>query len=434
MDVIQKIGQYMLADGYDMVIDLEKSSGIKMYDKKHDKTYLDFFSFFASAPIGFNHPKMLEDQEFLKNLQLAALHKVSNSDIYTEQMAHFVDTFGSVAMHAPMKYSFFVSGGALAVENALKTAFDWKVRKNFASGMEKELGSRIVHFKQAFHGRTGYTMSMTNTADPRKYMYFPKFDWPRVDNPGITYPYNEEEILAKEKTSINQINDAFDKYPGDIAAIIIEPIQSEGGDIHFRKEYLCELRKIANEREAMLIYDEVQTGVGITGKMWAYEHFEGAEPDIIAFGKKTQVCGIMSSKRVDEVENNVFHESSRINSTWGGNIVDMVRSAKYLEIITEDKLIDNATKIGTVILKGLKELEVKYDLMTAVRGRGLLIAFDLPTKELRNKVVSMMQDEGILVLISGVRSVRIRPHLITNEDHVNLFLNAVDTVFSKLKA
>lgn len=433
-NVFETLRKYMLIDGYEFVLDLENSSGYWMKDKLHDKTYLDFFSFFASAPVGFNHPSMTQDDSFLKNLRLAALHKVSNSDIYTEQMASFVDTFGKLGIKDPMKYAFFISGGALAVENTLKAAFDWKVRKNFANGIEKETGSQIIHFKNAFHGRTGYTMSLTNTADPRKYMYYPKFDWPRISNPGITFPIDENLEITKsaEQKSIEEINAAFDNNPNDIAAIIIEPIQSEGGDIHFRGEYLRNLRKISNEHDAMLIYDEVQTGVGLTGKFWAYEHFEGATPDLISFGKKMQVCGLLSTDRIDEVKDNVFHESSRINSTWGGNLVDMVRSQKYLEIIEEDKLIENAAKQGLIILKGLKELASKFDLMSNVRGRGLLVAFDLPTTEMRNTVKNMLFKENILVLSSGTHSIRIRPPLIIDEEAVNIFLNGIEKVFNSL--
>ena len=132
----------------------------------------------------------------------------------------------------------------------------------------------------------------------------------------------------------------MNENPDDIAALIIEPIQGEGGDNHFRKEFFHTLRRLCDEYDMMFILDEVQTGVGLTGKMWAYQHFD-FEPDILAFGKKTQVCGIMVSNRVDEVKDNVFKVSSRLNSTWGGNLVDMVRCQKYLEVIKEENLVKN---------------------------------------------------------------------------------------------
>ncbi|WP_257094458.1 aminotransferase class III-fold pyridoxal phosphate-dependent enzyme [Sphingobacterium sp. E70] len=205
------------------------------------------------------------------------------------------------------------------MENALKAAFDWKTRLNFAQGIQKEAG-QVIHFKQAFHGRSGYTLSLTNTQDPRKYMYFPKFNWPRIVNPKLTYPLTPENIsqtISVEEKAIAEINQAIHDNPNDIACIIIEPIQGEGGDNHFRKEFFQQLRQICDKNEILLIFDEVQTGLGITGKMWAYQHYD-IIPDVLAFGKKAQVCGILASKeKFDQVEHHVFKESSRINSTFG---------------------------------------------------------------------------------------------------------------------
>jgi L-lysine 6-transaminase len=146
-----------------------------------------------------------------------------------------------------------------------------------------------------------------------------------------------EDLIERENKSIREIKQAFINNPDDIAAIIIEPIQGEGGDNHFRPEFLQRLRDIANEEDALLIFDEVQTGVGLTGTMWAHEQL-GVKPDILAFGKKMQVCGILATNRVDEVPDNVFRVSSRINSTWGGSLTDMVRATRYLEIIQEDNI------------------------------------------------------------------------------------------------
>ena len=204
----------------------------------------------------------------------------------------------------------------------MKAAFDWKVRKNFKKGYKEEKGHQIIHFNQAFHGRSGYTMSMTNT-DPNKILYFPKFNWPRVLNPKITFPLTEENlknVIAAENESLKQIKDSITNNKDDIAAIILEPIQGEGGDNHFRKEFFLQLRQICDESEVMLIFDEVQTGIALTGKWWAHQHY--VQPDLISFGKKTQVCGVLSTDRIDEIEENVFRKPSRINSTWGGNMVD----------------------------------------------------------------------------------------------------------------
>ena len=412
-NVIDVLSKNLLVDGYDIIVDLEKSKDSYLVDSRNGNKYLDFFTFFATLPVGLNHPKM-QTAEFEAKMLRAAVNKPSNSDFYTVEMAEFVDTLARVAVPKTLPYLFFISGGSLAVENALKTAFDWKVRLNFKKGYNKELGTKVIHFQQAFHGRSGYTLSLTNTADPRKTQYFPKFEWPRVLNPKITFPLDEEnleKVKQAENTSIKQIKNAIKNNPNDIAAIILEPIQGEGGDNHFRKEFFHQLRTVADENEILLIFDEVQTGLGVTGKMWAYQNYD-VEPDIIAFGKKMQVCGIMAGKKIDSVENNVFVESSRINSTWGANLVDMVRSQRFLEIIEEENLVENAKKVGNYFQDQLFKIQdVKSDVVSNVRGKGLFIAFDLPTEDSRNKFMSQAQKQGMLVLMCGNRSIRFRPSL-----------------------
>ena len=292
----------------------------------------------------------------MKRLTEAALCKVTNSDVYTTHMARFVQTFSRVGIPSYLPYAFFVSGGALAVENALKTAFDWKVRKNFQKGYRREMGHKVLHFDQAFHGRSGYTLSLTNTADPRKTQYFPKFDWPRLSNPKLEFPLNAErlaDVQKREKLALAQAKTFFHEHKDDIACVILEPIQGEGGDNHFRVEFLEQLKALAHENDTLLVFDEVQSGVGITGSFWAHQVY-GVEPDIISFGKKTQVCGILAGKKLDEVEGHVFQTASRINSTWGGNLVDMVRFDRILEIIEEDNLVENAGHVGVYLLEHLE--------------------------------------------------------------------------------
>lgn len=425
-NVHEELGRHMLADGMPMVMDLGRSHGPYLYDSREERELLDLFTCFSTCPLGYNHPK-LDTDEFKERILPAALFKPSNSDFYTTQMAEFVQAFARTVPEAFQERFFFIEGGALAVENALKTAFDWKMRKNLAAGRgEKEL--RIAHFRQSFHGRTGYTMSMTNT-DPRKTDYFPKFDWPRISNPRLTFPITEEvlaEVGVAEEKAVAEILAALETYPEEIAGLILEPIQGEGGDHHFRPEFLQKLRELADEHEFLLIFDEVQTGFGTTGKWWAFEH-HGVEPDIFAFGKKTQVCGICATARVDEVDS-VFQVSSRINSTWGGNLVDMIRCQRFIEIIEEDDLLDNATEMGDVFLKGLDALAAKFPgAVTNVRGLGMFLAFDLPDGDTRDKALAAFLDAGVLGLASGERAVRFRPPL-------NLMREQVEDGLRRLEA
>ncbi len=412
VDVHAVLARHTLADGYDLVLDFEQSHGAWLRDARSGREYLDFCMFFASNPIGYNHPK-LKDPEFLEVLHRVAQLKPALSDLYSVEYAWFVDVFGRLAMPAHMRYAFFIEGGALGVENALKTAFDWKVRKNRAKGIPGEKGQQVVHFRQAFHGRTGYTMSLTNT-DPRKTDFFPKFPWPRIENPGLRFPVTpegERDTKAAEQRALDQIEQAFAANPDDIAAILIEPIQAEGGDVHFRPEFLRALERKAREHDVFFILDEVQTGVGITGKMWAHEHF-GLTPDAVSFGKKLQVGGCMVGPRVDEVPENVFKVSSRINSTWGGGLTDMVRGARFLEVIHEEALLENTRAMGERLLRGLVALERETGgKLQAARGLGLMIAFDLETPELRDRAQERMLANGLLLLGCGVRSIRFRPPL-----------------------
>jgi L-lysine 6-transaminase len=432
--VIPTLKRRILVDGFHVVLDLDRSRGSRLVDARDGKEYLDCFSFFASSPLGTNHPDMLEP-EFLERLARVAVNKVSNSDFYTQVYAEFVDAVDRIARPEPMQKFFFVDGGALAVENALKAAFDWKVRRNFAAGAKSERGHQVLHLEWAFHGRSGYTMSLTNTADPRKTMYFPKFDWPRIPPPAIRFPLDaaeQERLDAVEGEALTLAAKHLEERQGEVAAIIIEPIQGEGGDNHFRASFLQGLRTLADRYEALLIYDEVQTGVGMTGKFWAYEHFDVA-PDLLVFAKKMQVGGMMTGPRIDDVPENVFQVPSRINSTWGAHIVDMLRAARMLEVIERDGLVDRAARMGDRLLRGLQELARNHeDLVGNARGRGLMCAVDLPEEETRDRVVRTCLEDGLIVLPSGTVSVRFRPALTISEQEIDEAIERLDGTLKKV--
>ncbi len=177
----------------------------------------------------------------------------------------------------------------------------------------------------------------------------------------------------------------------------------------------------------------MQTGFGTTGKWWAFEHF-GVEPDVFAFAKKTQICGIAAGPRVDEIDS-VFRISSRINSTWGGNLVDMVRCQQYIEIIEEEDLIGNAARVGGRLLDGLRRLEAIFPgRVTNARGRGLFVAFDLPDTETRNRTLAALNDSDVLGLASGHRAVRMRPPLVLSADEVDEGLRRIERALAVVLA
>lgn len=432
MDIKATVARHLQADGMDIIVDLERSKGSWLVDQRNGDRYLDCFSMFASMAVGFNHDSLLAMKDTFADL---AIQKPANSDSYSLPMAEFLQTFERYAIPSSLPHMFLIEGGALAVENALKAAFDWKVRKNLAKGIKKETGSKIIHFRQAFHGRSGYTLSLTNTADPRKTKFFPKFNWPRVINPKITFPLTAENVALVEKLeqqAIAEIKEHLAREGGEIAGLIIEPIQGEGGDNHFRNVFFKRLRQICDENEILLIMDEVQTGVGLTGKFWCYQHFD-VVPDIISFGKKTQVCGILASRRLDEVEHNVFTEPSRINSTFGGNLIDMVRCSAILKIMERENLVENACHRGEELLEGFKNLQDEFPhVLSNARGRGLMCAFDLSNTALRDTMRKKLLAEKLLVVGCGEKSIRFRPHLIISRDEVQLILQTIKKVSARL--
>ncbi len=425
--VHQALGEHLLVDGFDFVIDLDRSAGNRFYDRRTDRYILDFFSCFASMPVGWNHPDVVARKDEFGRI---ALNNVANSDLYTSEMAEAVETIARISKPDYLPNMFFVAGGSLGVENCLKAAMDWKSHDRESKGLD-ESGSfdwqsdmaassklSIGHFREAFHGRSGYTISITNT-DPTKTSRFAKFEWPRFDNPKIRFPMDDVErarLDEVEAASLASIRTHAANHPDTMAGIIIEPIQGEGGDNHFRPSFMQGLREVCDEVEAMLIVDEVQTGLGLTGKMWAHEHAV-IKPDLLAFGKKMQVCGMMASDRLKEHQDNVFETSSRINSTFGGNLIDMVRGALYLEIMEREDLVRNAETIGTELASGLEEIANRRGSVSNVRAQGLWQAFTMESTEARDAFRTQALDAGVLTLTSGADSVRLRPPLtLTSEE------------------
>ena len=431
-EVHDVLGRHLLVDGFDLVLDTAASQGSWMVDARDGTRYLDMFTFFASSPLGMNPPELTGDPAFLTRLTAIAVNKPSNSDIYTTDLADFVTTFERVLGDPRLPRLFLIEGGALAVENALKAAFDFKQKHNTAHGRDGGLGTKILHLTRAFHGRTGYTMSLTNT-EPLKVAGFPRFDWPRIDTPAMRFPLDEhlDEVVATEEHALAQARAAFDAHLHDIAGFIAEPIQAEGGDNHLRGEFLQAMQELCHHHDALFILDEVQTGVGVTGTPWCYQQL-GLEPDLVAFGKKAQVCGVMAGGRIEDIPDHVFEVSSRINSTWGGNLTDMVRTQKVLEVIEDRDLIAAATTNGAHLLQRLHDLAGRHpDRIDNVRGRGLLCAFDLPNREQRDQLIAAARtDEHVLLLGCGERSIRFRPHLAVTAEELDLAVAAIDRVLA----
>ncbi|WP_338676000.1 L-lysine 6-transaminase [Streptomyces sp. SCSIO 30461] len=433
-EVRDVLGRYFVLDGFPFVLDLEKSHGSWLVDASTGQEYLDLYTFFASAPLGINPPGVVDDPDFMRLLAGVAANKPANGDLYTTHFADFVRTFHRVFGDPDLPHLFFVEGGALAVENALKCAFDWKSRHNEAHDRSPALGGRVLHLDRAFHGRSGYTMSLTHT-DPDKTARFPVFDWPRLEVPAVRFPLERHrtEVEAAERRALEQAEAAFAAHPHDIACFIAEPVQGEGGDNHMRPEFLLAMQELCHSHDALFVLDEVQTGAGATGAAWAYQRL-GLQPDVVAFGKKIQVGGVMAGRRVDEVADHVFATSGRISSTWTGGLVDMVRSRRLLEIVERDGLVARADRVGRDFLDRLTRLVERYPhVADNARGLGLMCAFDAPDRHSRDTVITRMREEQqVLVLPSGERSVRVRPALTVTEEELGLALRALESVLATM--
>ena len=196
--VHEVLGRHVLADGFRLVYDTRASRGSWVVDARSGEKYLDLYTFFASAPLGSNPRGLADDPDFMAVLAEVAANKPANPDMYTTHYAQFVETFARVLGDPALPHLFFVEGGALAVENALKTAFDWKSRRNEAAGRPAGLGAKVLHLTRAFHGRSGYTLSLTNT-EPGKTDRFPKFDWPRIPAPAVN---RYHDVAAAEQQAL----------------------------------------------------------------------------------------------------------------------------------------------------------------------------------------------------------------------------------------
>ncbi|MEJ2627434.1 MAG: aminotransferase class III-fold pyridoxal phosphate-dependent enzyme [bacterium] len=418
------------------------------------KEYLDFNGFFASSPVRFDHPD-LREKSFLEKISHAAIYRPTLSDFWTKEFAEFIQIFRQLAVPSHMDHFFFIEGGALSVENALKAAFDWKVRLNMQKQIitddpqeiNQPLGTKVIHFENSFHGRSGYTLSITHTCDPRKYKYFPKFDWFTIDPPVLTFDNqgkvnNKPEVENKLEKAVEHLKTILTQHGHDIAAIIIEPIQCEGGDRYLPRELFIQLRQLSEEYDVLLIYDEIQTGFGTTGTMWAHEHFgKKALPDLITFSKKAQTGGVMANhEKISRIKKHVFgnteESKSRLNSTWGGNIVDMIRCAEYLKIIKKENLLQNTRVMGDYLLTSIQNLcQENSHLLGNPRGKGLLIGFDvIDANHSHKELCHYFKQEYLLCLKCGNHTVRLRPHLDITKDEIDDGLQRMRKALSKLKA
>lgn len=408
-DAVDALRERVSGDLVDIVVDLDSGAGCRFRDARDGTEYLDMTMYFSSAPLGHGSPA-LHSADFERDLLRAARVKPANPDFATVEQAEFAETFRRVVGDPELPLLFLIDSGTLAVENALKIAFDWKTKRNARAGIGAR-GCRVLHLRHAFHGRSGYTLSLTNT-EQRKIRDYPKFDWPRIPSPAVSAAdWEAAELLSAEVEALDAAREALRRYAPEIACFVYEPIQGEGGDRHLRSVFLRAMRELCLEHEVLTIADEVQTGA-LTGQPWASGSMELA-PDLIAFGKRFQVCGVQGGRRVLDVADNAFRETSRISSTWGGSLVDMVRANRILRVIESEDLFSHSRRMGEFLRAELRALAAEFSgTVRDPRGRGLMCALSFHDASVRDRVINLARERyRTLFLPSGPDSLRWRPPL-----------------------
>lgn len=433
-DPVTELRARVTGDLLDIVVDLDSGQGCRLRDARDGTEYLDMTMFFSSAPLGHGHPG-LREPDFEAALVRTGRVKPANPDFATVEQARFADTFQRVLGDPELPLLFFIDGGTLAVENALKVAFDWKTKLNAAKGLAVR-GSRVLHLEHAFHGRSGYTLSLTNT-DPVKIRDYPTFDWPRIPSPAVVPGADGDgsELTSAERVALEAAEAALRRYGHEVACFVYEPIQGEGGDRHLRPAFLRAMQELCGRHDVLTVADEVQTGGGLTGRAWAYQAL-GLSPDLVAFGKRVQVCGVMGGRRVLDIADNAFREGSRISSTWGGALTDMVRATRILEVVETEHLLENSRRMGELLLSELCGLASEFpSLLGAPRGRGLMCAVDFRDSAQRDRAIGIARERHhTLFLPSGPRSLRWRPSLSVRSDEIADAVLALRRTLAELAA
>lgn len=399
---------------FNIRIDFEKSHDSYIYDKNSNRHFLDFFGLYSSLPLGYSHP-IFKGEGFRKELNRVAGIKVPNCEVISDEAREFLQQFSKHKAMSGYRYFHFCCTGALAIEAALKNAIDQK-------GAKKPV---IISLKESFHGINSYGGFVTDRFFPvsTRLDGLPQPEWCcKIYNPKIIYKGNKiDEDAAKKgmERFIKEFADYLDKYgPENIAALLIEPVQSTYGDNYFSREFFNLIRRLCDEHKVCLIFDEIQTGFGATGEIWYFQHLN-IEPDIVVFGKKSQVSGIM----VKENFSKTFETPVRLEVTWDGDLVDMVRSKYVLKAYEEYKIMDNVKKRNKELIDGLKDISGLQN----IRAAGLLVAFDFKMQKDRDLFFNRAVEKRFICNKTRDITVRFRPNLNISSEEVQEALRIINS-------
>lgn len=395
--IVKKAKKFLIETTFAYPLVIKDGRGCFLQDID-ENVYLDFNSSICTHNVGYSHPEIMKVIQEYTNL---GAQKIAGQDFYNEEAVRLAEKLVKITPRNLTK-ALFINSGAEAVENAIKLAYR---KKGPLPG---------IACTGAFHGRTLGALSFTDSKAVQKK------NFPEVNNELIKFCMDDKD------PDINQLEEII-KREAEPAFVIVECIQGEGGYRVASKKFIKTLRKVTKRYDVPLIIDEIQSGMGRTGKWWSFEHY-GVKPDIMTAGKSLQVGATITSKKYDP------HEPGAVSSTWGGgHRLDLAIGLKTIEIIEKEKLMKNAKKMGKYFMKRLKELKEKYpEKILDVRGLGLMIGIEIVNEKLRDKIVKEAFKQGLLLLGCGFRSIRIAPPLIINESEADHGLFILERIMRSL--
>lgn len=444
-ELIRQLNTIQNADAVNFFCNYEESRGNYLVDVDGNRM-LDLYSQISSIPIGYNHPalvKILQQPHNLSSFINRPALGILPPDDFNVKLK---ESLLSICPKG-LKQVITMSCGSCSNENAFKLIFMWfrKKERGHNSVTQEELDScminkfpgcpdySILSFMGGFHGRTMGCLATTHSKAIHK-LDIPSFDWPIAPFPRLKYPLELfiKENQDEEARCLEEVEDLIVKYrekKKTVAGIVVEPIQSEGGDNHASDSFFRKLRAIAKKHGCAFLVDEVQTGGGATGKFWAHEHWEMDDPaEVVSFSKKMMTGGFFHK---DELRPDAPY---RIFNTWLGDPSKNILLAEVLNVIKQEDLLNNAANSGKILMDGLLDFQVRYShLVSRVRGRGTFCSFDTPDDVTRTKLMAQARNKGVVLGGSGDKSIRFRPTLIFKEHHAHLFLNIFNDVLADFK-
>lgn len=429
--MLDELSAYVIATPYPFVLDLEKCEGMWLETVDGQRLF-DWAGYYGSKLIGHNHPGLYEPG-YVQKLVRAANNKVANPDFLTRECLEYyrmLHRLGPEIMkRAGSLEVYAVNSGAEAVENMMKYLVAKFNQKKIDEG--KTISHRkFLYFDKAFHGRTVFALGVTQTIDPvatKDFHGLTSSGNIKLPFPAYASENTYAENLRNALKALEQVESVLSLMAEEIVGIIVEPIQGAGGHRVAVKEFFQGLSELAHKYNVYLAFDEVQTGLGATGKMWAIDHFDLPHaPMAIAAGKKFGTGVVYMKEPLEDI--------GVLDSTWGGTLADMVRVVREVEIMETEGLMARAAENGERLAKGLQSLVDKHPMLSNVRGLGLYQGVSLSSSELKSKLIQVARDEfGLLLLGAGSRSIRTRPNLSVTADEIDQFLDLLDQALLRIK-